>query len=78
MVAVDLGGAEPAADASRWALSWEPIGHTVVLPAFSGSLEIREHPDGTTERVVETNGGGGREYGDVAGPEGGGEFVQAQ
>jgi hypothetical protein len=47
-VAVDLGGAEPADAASRWALSWEPVGHTVLLPAFSGTLEICELDDGTT------------------------------
>ena len=51
-VAVDLGEAVPTGDASRWALSWEPIGHTVVLPAFSGSLEIRELEDGTTSLEV--------------------------
>lgn len=51
-VTVDLRGPELGGDASRWALSWEPVGHTVVLPAFSGSLEIREDEDGTTSLQV--------------------------
>lgn len=39
-VAMQLGAAVHADDASSWPLSWEPIGHRSLVPRFSGHLEV--------------------------------------
>lgn len=51
-VVVELGVPTTLGGTTRWPLSWEPIGHARALPAFSGTLEVAEHDDGTTTLQV--------------------------
>jgi hypothetical protein len=50
-VAVQLGGANTTGDRTSWPLSWEPVGHARTLPAFSGTLEVRDTGDATALHV---------------------------
>ena len=51
-VEVELGVPATFGGATRWPLSWEPIGHTRALPAFSGTLEVAEDDEGMTTLEV--------------------------
>ena len=39
-VVFDLGPPETDGSVTRWPIHWQPAGHTTVLPAFAGTLEV--------------------------------------
>jgi hypothetical protein len=54
-VTIGLGTPVSNGDTTRWALTWEPVGHQATLPAFRGVLEVDDAVDGgATVRVTGT------------------------